>query len=276
MNKFLLFLLVFTVFSCNKEPEKKSNTPIPTLIPVIIANGKAVEIDSLLLKPFDSKVLKEFYILADFKTVWQSKDDRKIILRQLLNSDKEGLSPLNYKVNKLQKFEKNYAILKDKEKANYDILLTHSLQKYSMNLSNGQLNPRNLYKDWDLKRNALNVNKTIAIMLKSDSLTSKIEQLKPNHIVYKSLKKALKIINSFPNDDFTSIVLTNKIVLNDTNTSLIDIKKRLIYWKDMKPKDSLSRIYDSEANEAMKKFQIRHGLAADGVIGKGTVDALNF
>jgi len=26
----------------------------------------------------------------------------------------------------------------------------------------------------------------------------------------------------------------------------------------------------------MKKFQIRHGLAADGVIGKGTVEALNF
>ena len=276
MNKFLLFLLVFTVFSCDKEPKKKSNAPIPALIPVIIADGKAVEIDSLLLKPFGSKVLKEFYILSAFKSVWQSKNDRKIILSELLNSDEEGLNPANYNVNKLQKFEKNYTLLKDKDRANYDILLTHSLQKYIKHLSNGRLNPWILYKNWDLKRNPLDVNKTIATMLKSDSLTFKIEQVKPNHLAYKSLKKALKIINSFPNDDFTSIVLANKIVLNDTNTSLIAIKKRLIYWKDMEPKDSLSSIYDSEANEAMRKFQIRHGLAADGVIGKGTVDALNF
>jgi murein L,D-transpeptidase YcbB/YkuD len=49
-----------------------------------------------------------------------------------------------------------------------------------------------------------------------------------------------------------------------------------MYWKDMKSRDSLSAIYDSETNEAIKKFQFRHGLAADGVIGKGTVDALNF
>ena len=276
MNKFLLFLLVFTVFSCDKEPKKKVVVPIPTPIPIIIAEGKAVVIDSLLLKPFGSKVLKEFYLSSGYKSVWQSKKDRATILEQFSTSEEEGLNSANYNVNKLQKFEKKYATLKDKERANYDILLTHSFQKYISHLSNGQLNPSHFYKDWDLKRNAIDINETIAKMLKSDSLVYKIERLKPNHLVYRSLKKALKIINTFPKDDFTAIQLANKIILNDTNPSIIDIKKRLIYWKDMKPKDSLSSIYDSETNEAMKKFQTRHGLAADGVIGKSTVEALNF
>ena len=276
MNKFLLFLLVFIVFSCDKEPKKKIVTPIPAPIPVILAEGKAVVIDSLLLKPFDSKVLKEFYLASGYKSVWQSKKDRKNILVQLSNSDEEGLNSANYNVIKLQKFEKKYASLKDNERASYDILLTHSFQKYISHLTNGQFNPRNFYKDWDLKENAININETIGMMLKRDSLAYKIERLKPNHIVYKSLKKALKIINSYPKDDFTAIQIANKIVLNDTNPSVIDIKKRLIYWKDMKPKDSLSSIYDSETNEAMREFQTRHGLAADGVIGKGTIAALNF
>ena len=276
MNKFSLFLLFFIVFSCDKEPKKKIVTPIPAPIPVILAEGKAVVIDSLLLKPFDSKVLKEFYLASGYKSVWQSKKDRKNILEQLSNSDEEGLNSANYNVNKLQKFEKKYASLKDKERASYDILLTHSFQKYISHLTNGQFNPRNFYKDWDLKENAININETIGMMLKRDSLAYKIERLKPNHIVYKSLKKALKIINSYPKDDFTAIQIANKIVLNDTNPSLIDIKKRLIYWKDMKPKDSLSSIYDSETNEAMREFQTRHGLAADGVIGKGTIAAINF
>ncbi|TRX24392.1 L,D-transpeptidase family protein [Flavobacterium franklandianum] len=276
MNKFLFFLLIFTFFSCDKEPKKKIVAPIPTSIPVILAVGKVVTIDSLLLKPFHSKVLEEFYLAAVYKSVWQSNKNRATILEQLSNSDDEGLNSDNYKVNILKKFEKKYATLKDKERASYDVLLTHCLQKYILHLSNGQLNPRNYYRDWDLKENAIDINKTIALMLKSDSVQYKIEQLKPNYIVYKSLKKALKIINSFPNDDFKAIEIANKIVLNDTNPSLIEIKKRLIYWKQMKPIDSLSSIYDSITKEAMKKFQIRHGLAADGIIGKGTVEALNF
>jgi murein L,D-transpeptidase YcbB/YkuD len=138
------------------------------------------------------------------------------------------------------------------------------------------MNPAYLYRNWDLQQNPIDVNETIAKLLKSDSLDYRINQLKPNHSVYKSLKKALRIINSYPVDDFTPITFENKIVLNDTNPSLIQIKKRLVYWKEMKPMDSLSNIYDSETNEAMRKFQIRHGLAADGVIAKGTIDALNF
>lgn len=276
MNKFLLFLLLFIAVSCDKEPKKKIVAPTPAPIPVIVVEGKSVMIDSLLLKPFDSKVLKEFYLASGYKSVWQSKKDRETILEQLSNSEDEGLNSANFKVRNLHKFEKKYATLNYKERANYDILLTHSLQKYISHLSNGQFNPRNFYKDWDLKENTIDMNETIAIMLKSDSLAYKMTRLRPNHLVYKSLKNALKIINSFPKDDFTAIAIVNKIVLNDTNPSIINIKKRLIYWKDLNPKDSLSNIYDSETSEAMKKFQIRHGLAADGIIGKGTVEALNF
>ncbi|HQE33453.1 MAG TPA: L,D-transpeptidase family protein [Flavobacterium alvei] len=276
MNKIFILLLVFVAFGCKKELKIKEVKPFPAAISIIQVEGKSVFIDSILLEPFRSKVLKEFYRATSYKSVWQSKENRKFILKSFLNSDGEGLNPERYNVNKLQNFEEKYAVLKDKERVSYDILLTHSFQKYISHLSNGQIHHKYLYKNWDLKENNVDVNETIASMLKSDSLPFKIEQLKPNHIVYKSLKKALQIINSFPNDDFTTIEIANKIVLNDTNPSLIAIKKRLIYWKDMKPKDSLSAIYDSETNEAMKKFQIRHGLSADGVIGKGTVDALNF
>jgi murein L,D-transpeptidase YcbB/YkuD len=276
MNKFFILLLIFNILSCEKETTKKEVIPISVPIPVILIDGKSVFIDSLLLKPFDSKVLKEFYLASGYKSVWQSKKDRKIILKQLTNSEEEGLNPDDYNVIKLQRYERNSASLNNTRLANYDILLTHSFQKYIFHLTNGRLNPRKLYTNWDLKENQIDINITIAGLLKSDSLELKINQLKPNHIVYIKLKKALKIINAFPKDNFTEIDITNKIVLNDTNPSLINIKKRLIYWKEMLPKDSLSMIYDIETVDAIKKFQTRHGLSADGVIGKGTVESLNF
>jgi murein L,D-transpeptidase YcbB/YkuD len=276
MNRLIIFLLAFTFFCCEKEPKKKIVVPIPAPIPIIIAEGESVFIDSLLLKPFNSKELKEFYLASGYKSVWQSNKDRKNILEQLSKSDEEGLNPANYNIYKLQKFEKKYILLNHNEKANYDVLLTRSLQKYISHLTSGRLNSKSFYTNWDLNDNTIDVNETIVILLKSDSLAYKLEGLKPNYVVYKSLKRALKIINSYPKDTFSRIEIKNKIVLNDTNPSLINIKSRLIYWKDMRPKDSLTSIYDSETNEAMKKFQIRHGLAADGVIGKGTLDALNF
>lgn len=278
MNKYFILLLLFNIFSCEKEVEKKEvvHPPVSTSVPAIQPEGKSFPVDSVLLIPFSSKILKELYKSTGYRTIWQSKENRKTILKFLLDSGEEGLNPADYHINKLQKYEQKIAVLNSEERANYDILLTRNFQKYIAHLTTGRLNPRALYPDWDLKENKIDINQTIAEMLESDSLTYKTEQLKPNSIVYKRLKKALKIIDNLPNDTFKRIEIADKIVANDTNPSVIDIKKRLIYWNDLKPEDSLSNIYDSKTIEAVKKFQIRHGLSADGVIGKGTVLSLNF
>jgi len=277
MNKFFILLLIFNIFSCEKEMAKKEVTSTQsTSISVPQHEGKIVSVDSVLLNSFSSKILTDFYKSYGNKTVWQSKKNREIVLEQLYNSNEEGLNPADYNINKLRRYERRIASLDDNKLANYDILLTHGFQKYISHLTNGRLNPRKLYQNWDLKENKIDINETITKLLISDSLAEKIELLKPQHLVYKRLKKALAIINALPKDNFNKIKIKNKITLNDTNSSLIDIKKRLIYWKDLRPKDSLSPIYDSGTVEAIKKFQTRHGIAADGVIGKGTVESLNF
>ena len=194
MNKFFILVLIFIALSCQKEARKKVAHPIPAPLPVILVEGKSVFIDSVLLKPFGGKILKEFYLATGFKSVWQSKKDRRIILEQLINSEEEGLNLANYAVNKLQQYEKKYDSLNDNERAKYDILLTHKLQKYISHLSTGRYNQRDFYKNWDLKKDTIDINRTIAILLKTDSLKYKMEQLKPNHIVYKSLKCSFAII----------------------------------------------------------------------------------
>jgi murein L,D-transpeptidase YcbB/YkuD len=276
MKKYFIVLLVFVALSCVKESKKSKPNLKQVVKPSIQVVGNSVAIDSILLNTYSSTNLKDFYFATGFRSVWQSKKARKIILEQLTFSESEGLSTSDYNSALLKKYEEKYAGLTTDEKAKYDIIMTNSFQKYILHLTRGKLNHSYLNKNWDLKENTIDINQTITRLLKTDSLELKINQLKPNHVVYKSLKKALKIIHSYPIDDFTPIEFKDKIVLNDTNSLLIDIKKRLMYWRDMDSNDSLTFIYDNETNRAVKKFQMRHGLAADGVIGKGTVDALNF
>ncbi|OAB28002.1 Murein L,D-transpeptidase YcbB/YkuD [Flavobacterium fryxellicola] len=277
MNNLFIILLLFSFLSRTKEA-LKSAVVLKKEIPKVLIQpeGKPTNIDSTLLLSFNNKVLTNFYKATNYRTVWQSEEKRKIILEELKRSDEEGLQPEDYNLKVLFDFEKKAPSLDSLDLAKYDILLTSSLQKYIAHLTNGTVNPRKLYKNWDLKENYIDLNTTVIHLLKSDSLVYKIEQLKPNHIVYKRLKKALQLLNNFPKDNFKSIKFTKIITPNDTSTSIIDIKKRLIYWKDMQPNDSLTPIYDQETVVALKRFQSRHGLAADAKIGLGTVAALNF
>ncbi|MDO9137303.1 MAG: L,D-transpeptidase family protein, partial [Lutibacter sp.] len=153
---------------------------------------------------------------------------------------------------------------------------TENLSRYVQKVSKGNLNPNKLYSNWELKENKINYKQLLLNFQKKDSFNFALNSASPNHIVYKRLKEALKIVNTLPKDAFKKIEVKNKIVLNDSNPAMIEIKKKLIYWKDLKPLDSITAIYDEATELAVKKFQLRHGLGLDGVIGGGTLQALNF
>jgi murein L,D-transpeptidase YcbB/YkuD len=273
---FFLILLSFFV-SCKKEQPKGiavlSTSPSN---PILQTKKLKIKIDNSILSYHNNKSLNKLYTPTDYQTVWKSKRNREIVLEHLNKSEEEGLNPADYNVTKLGVFEKKFASLSSQELVNYDILLSQSFQKYISHLTNGKLNPRKLYTNWDLKKNKIDIDKTTVQLLKSDALAEKIEQLKPRHFVYKKLKKALALINALPKDQFKTIIITDLIFPNDSNPLLTDIKKKLIYWKDLQPKDSLTLIYDNETVEAVKKFQKRHGLAPDGIIGPITTGSLNF
>lgn len=61
----------------------------------------------------------------------------------------------------------------------------------------------------------------------------------------------------------------------DSALAIADIKTRLFKLTDFKG-DTTSAFYDDELLEAMKQFQTRHGLQADGVIGNSTINELNI
>ena len=233
-------------------------------------------IDSTLLSPFSNSELTSFYRMNNFKTVWNSSENRILVTNILSKSEEDGLNSDDYQGKDLAEIESRINDLTEKELVSYDISLTIATQKYISHMTNGKLNPRELYYDWDLKSPSFDINKNLTDAINGDSLKVIFEKIKPKHIVYKKLKTALSILNSFPEDTLKQIEIATKLKPNDSDKSLIGLKQRLIYWKDLKPKDSLTKIYDEETVKAVKKFQKRHGLASDGIIGKATIVALNI
>lgn len=89
----MYFIIITWTFKLQKEEAKKA-APTPSApASVIHPEGKTLPVDSLLLIFQLLKILYRIYKSSGYKTVWQSQKNRKIILKQLLDSGNEGLNP---------------------------------------------------------------------------------------------------------------------------------------------------------------------------------------
>lgn len=274
MPKYYFSILIILVFSaCAEKKSIGSQTRKSSLNQEFTTEIPSGTIDSVALKK--NKPLYSFYKLNSFCSVWNTPEKRKTAAEAIANAENEGLNPDDYQLSKILANEKKVDSLSEKEIIDYDLLLTTSFEKYISDLSFGKLNPKKLYDDWDLKISKSDSHKNISDALQRDSLSVIIERAKPNHAVYKRLENALVLINKFPEDTLKTIEIPGKLKPNDSDKSLILIKKRLAYWNDLKLPETITASYDEETVKSVKKFQLRHGLDPDGIIGKGTLAQLN-
>lgn len=206
---------------------------------------------------------------------WDNPDNRKLVLSEIQNAALEGLLPTDYNISKLRLLEKKYSQLTPTQIEDYYKTLTTSFVKYVSHLTNGKLKPRELYPDWEIKRKSVNADSLLNIALYSNTMKTTIAAYKPKHAVYNSLKKSLSILNQLPTDNFKPLSTNLKFKFGDKNKAIVNIKQRLQFWNDLSKNDSLSIEYDENMLDAIKNFQSRHGLQPDGVIGIGTILALN-
>lgn len=270
----LLLLFIFSLISCKKEPNPIvfDNTIIKdTILNVII---RPIHPD-LLGENSDS--VKLYYQKMNFHEIWYLDENRKDLINEIKLCHQEGLLPEDYQIKIIEDLERKRAKLNDKDIVKYDILLTETFEKLANHLHKGKLNPKELYSDWDLTPKEISLSPLLEIAIKEKKIATTFKELKPNHIVYQLLKKSLAEVNKLPNEPFEKInTKKKKIVLGDTLREMVKIKKRLLFWKDYRNKDSIiTWAYDSITFKAIKRFQARHGLASDGVIGIGTLKALN-
>jgi murein L,D-transpeptidase YcbB/YkuD len=77
------------------------------------------------------------------------------------------------------------------------------------------------------------------------------------------------------NGGWPSVNPSVKLKIGVNDPAVADLRKRLIVSGDLARASGLSTSYDSLVEEAVKRFQARHGLPQDGVLGQFTLKAMN-
>jgi L,D-transpeptidase YcbB len=67
----------------------------------------------------------------------------------------------------------------------------------------------------------------------------------------------------------------DELRLGNRHPSVVDLRARLLVSGDLDPSAVGNDIYDSYVEEAVRRFQARHGLNIDGIVREATLDAMN-
>lgn len=66
-----------------------------------------------------------------------------------------------------------------------------------------------------------------------------------------------------------------RLKIGEQHPNVAALRRRLVVSGDLRQTDGAGTAFDSYVQEAVKRFQKRHGLPADGVVGEATLRALN-
>ena len=77
------------------------------------------------------------------------------------------------------------------------------------------------------------------------------------------------------NGGWPSVPGSGKLKLGDTDNAVMVLRRRLMVSGDLAPSAGMSGAFDSYVDGAVRRFQARHGLPVDGVMGEYTYKAMN-
>lgn len=229
--------------------------------------------------------LLRFYKDGECRSVWSNGntiDTQAIyLIYSIRDGSKDGLdiySPDYHfsKIVELLNFIKPDSLVKNDPAvlAQLDILLTDAYLTLGKHLNNGFVPRESISRDWkNAKHTAVDMKLRLRKALRDKTVKESLEQISPSAHQYQQLRtimeKYLKIEESGGWKTIESMGTNDE---GDDQYSFDDLKERLRAEGDLAADEHSNEAYEA----ALKNFQSRHGIDADGIVGPKTLSKMNI
>jgi len=200
----------------------------------------------------------------------------KHIFAVLSNAEADGLNGSDYGVNRIASLWQSRTA---SQLVRLDLNLTLGLLTFIYDMREGRLAPK--LKNPKLFDQAgcviFDPLAALSEARKSGDIAAYLTNLAPGHHHYRALREQLKKYRDISGLGGWPHIGTDKTLHPDkSDVRVPDIRKLLTITGDVEPVGIINNdLYDNELEHAVKRFQDRHGLKVDGIIGKNTLAALN-
>ena len=233
--------------------------------------------------------LARFYRQVGFRAVWNDQagllPQGKTLLRLMDNASEAGLFLYDYQPFHPERIRIHGISISSfpplarlAPHIQFDVMLSAGMLRYAHHLYRGRVRPETLSRPWLAWRRpqVRDIPVELAQALTEDRLPAYIESLHPENRAYQDLRKALaRYERIYKAGGWPTIAPGPTLRIGDEGPRVEALKRRLRITGDG-PADMLMVAgYDDHMQAAVKNFQQRHGLNADGFVGIRTLAELN-
>ena len=227
--------------------------------------------------------LTDFYDSRDYEPAWieggQLSPVAKEVLIVLEGAELQGLRPGDYIGGSITKGPRatEDATLSLDRLARIDVATSGSAMRFIKDLHEGRFSPRHLKLGLEIEHGQLQLANELRRLEVSSDPAGLLDSYAPQHEGYRLLRQQLGYYRSLAESEPWRALDDSKTLREgDRYSDTPELRRRLELTGDLEnstPEESL--LYDAELVAAVRRFQARHGLNDDGVIGTDTFAQLN-
>jgi len=226
-------------------------------------------------------VLPDFYEQREFQPAWTEQENVDALLRAVRDSALDGLNPHDYHQQALEQLAA--APGSPQRDADLDLLATDATLRLAYHLHYGKVDMRRIDANWNLRRDFDALITVVSARAIEQALAQRrigqaLALMRPSQPMYEDLRSALARYRAIDRSGgWRPLPPGRSIHPGASDLRLPALRERLVAETDLAqmPHDS-DHVYDAQTEAAVRRFQERHGLKPDGIVGGRTLRTLNL
>jgi murein L,D-transpeptidase YcbB/YkuD len=201
------------------------------------------------------------------------------LLRVVRDSAQDGLSPADYHLAALERLSPAAPSPDPQSRVNLDLIATDAFVLLLHHLYLGKVDPRSLDPHWNLEPRPIveqNAVRFISEALTTGRLADAVEAVRPHHWWYAKARASLAEYRALAaRGGWEPIPAGPALKAGMSDARVPALRRRLAATGDLAGQPLDSPVFDDAVAAAVRAFQTRHRLSADGAVGSGTLAELN-
>ena len=224
-------------------------------------------------------LIASLYERRGFSPLWTEPARMASLATAIAASATHGLDPNDYHAARLSAPVAPHANESERVRAvaQRDLLATDAFVRLAYHLYFGKADPRTISSGWNFARTLDGVDPVTALgeLIAAPDAAAALEGLAPRLPAYRDLRNALVQLRAIERGGgWPQVAPGPKLEVGSTGPRVAQLRARLRAGGDL-AEDGAAEVFDAALEAAVRRFQSRHGLEADGVVGRATLAALN-
>ncbi|MFP4137139.1 MAG: murein L,D-transpeptidase [Halomonas sp.] len=238
----------------------------------------------------DDALLQAFYATRDFRAAWHEASRVEALAEALRGLAADGLDPADYGAERLLDDHRRARGADDLAMGHFDTATTRTLLTALRHLHRGKVDPRRIDPDWEVPIDArLPSAASIARAVEEGKIAALFEEVRPAYAPYERLRQGLARYRELRRQGgWPTLPEGPSLRRGDVHPGVARLRERLVRAGELEVAAADASIlpaaeleapepqrFDAELEAAVERFQRRHLLESDGVVGPQTRAALN-